>query len=80
MFDGAIDGQMFLAYVEQVLVPTLREGDVVIMGNLGSHKVAGVREAIEAVGAAALQPRPQSDRTGIYQAEGAIATAGTSDT
>jgi transposase len=51
VFDGAINGELFLAYVEQVLVPTLRAGDVVIMDNLGSHKVAGVRAAIEAVGA-----------------------------
>ena len=42
---------MFLAYVEQVLVPTLKAGDIVIMDNLASHKVAGVRQAIEAVGA-----------------------------
>jgi len=51
VFDGAINGELFLAYVEQVLVPTLRAGDLVIMDNLGSHKVAGVRAAIEAVGA-----------------------------
>jgi transposase len=46
--DGAVNGAVFLAYVEQVLVKDLREGDVVIMDNLSSHKVAGVREAIEA--------------------------------
>ena len=45
--DGPIDGAVFLAYVEQVLVPTLREGDIVIMANLSSHKVAGVEGAIE---------------------------------
>jgi transposase len=54
VFDGAINGEAFLAFVEQVLVPTLRSGDVVIMDNLGSHKVAGVREAIEAAGASLL--------------------------
>ena len=51
LIDGAIDGDSFLAYVGQVLVPTLRTGDVVIMDNLGSHKNAAVREAIEGAGA-----------------------------
>jgi transposase len=51
VFNGAINGELFLAYVEQVLVPTLIGGDIVVMDNLGSHKVAGVRKAIEAVGA-----------------------------
>lgn len=54
VFDGAINGEAFLAFVEQVLVPTLRAGNVVIMDNLGSHKVAGVREAIVATGASLL--------------------------
>lgn len=44
-------GEAFLAYVEQMLAPTLRRGDTVIMDNLPAHKVAGVREAIEATGA-----------------------------
>lgn len=48
--DGAMDGDTFLTYVEQCLVPSLRRGDVVVMDNLASHKVAGVREAIEAAG------------------------------
>lgn len=51
VMDGAINGELFLAYVEQMLVPTLRAGDMVIMDNLGSHKVAGVRAAIEGAGA-----------------------------
>ena len=51
VLDGAINGEYFLAYVKQALVPTLRPGDVVILDNLSSHKVAGVREAIEAVSA-----------------------------
>lgn len=51
MFDGAINGERFLAWVRQALVPTLTPGDIVIMDNLGSHKVAGIREAIEAAGA-----------------------------
>jgi transposase len=49
--EGAINGPMFRAWVEQHLAPTLQRGDIVVMDNLSSHKVAGVREAIEAVGA-----------------------------
>jgi transposase len=48
VLDGAVNGPAFLAYVEQFLAPTLTRGDIVIADNLGSHKVAGVREAIEA--------------------------------
>jgi transposase len=48
---GAMDSLVFLAYVEQVLVPTLEEGDVVVIDNLAAHKVKGVRELIEATGA-----------------------------
>ncbi|QDS98866.1 hypothetical protein HG15A2_21520 [Adhaeretor mobilis] len=49
--EGAINGRVFLAWVEQHLVPTLKQGDVVVMDNLSSHKVKGVVEAIAAVGA-----------------------------
>ena len=58
--DGAINGEIFLAYVRQQLVPTLTTGDVVIMDNLSSHKRVGVREAIEAVGARLLFLPPYS--------------------
>lgn len=58
--DGAINGAVFHAYVEQMLAPTLRRGDVVIMDNLGSHKVAGGRQAIEARGAVPLYLPPYS--------------------
>jgi transposase len=51
--DHRIDGAIFLTYVCRCLVPTLTKGDVVIMDNLKPHKVAGVREAIEAAGATA---------------------------
>ena len=44
-------GASFLAYIEQILVPTLHPGDIVIADNLSAHKVAGVRQAIERVGA-----------------------------
>jgi transposase len=60
VFNGAVNGDLFLAYVEQVLVPTLINGDIVIMDNLGSHKVAGVRQAIEAAGARLLYLPPYS--------------------
>jgi hypothetical protein len=55
-----MNGDLFLAYVEQVLVPTLKPGDVVIMDNLRVHKMAGVREAIEAAGAKLLFIPPYS--------------------
>ena len=49
--DGPMTGEIFLAYVRQGLAPTLRRKDIVMMDHLSAHKVAGVREAIEAVGA-----------------------------
>ena len=51
VIDGAMDGPTFIAYVCQVLVPTLQKRDIVFMDNLRTHKVDGVREAIEAAGA-----------------------------
>ncbi len=51
LFDGPIDGESFRTYVEKVLVPTLRPGDIVIMDNLGSHKGKAVRQLIRAAGA-----------------------------
>ena len=60
--DGALDGAAFLAYVEQVLAPTLSAGEVVAMDNVRTHRVAGVREAIEARGASVLHiPRYSPD-------------------
>ena len=49
-----MNGAAFLAYTEQVIAPELRPGDVVIMDNLPAHKISGVREAIEKVGARVL--------------------------
>jgi transposase len=60
VLDGAINGKIFRAYVEQFLAPTLAPGDIVIMDNLASHKVAGVRQAIEACGASLLYLPPYS--------------------
>ena len=51
VLDGPMNGDAFRAYVEQVLVPELSEGDVVIMDNLSAHKVIGIRQAIENAGA-----------------------------
>lgn len=56
----AMNGRIFRAYVEQVLAPELRAGDIVIMDNLGSHKVQGVRDAIQARGATLLYLPPYS--------------------
>ena len=50
VFDGPIDGACFLAYVEQLLIPTLKPGDVVVMDNLGSHKGKAVRKALRNAG------------------------------
>lgn len=58
--DGAMDGEIFLAFVKQWLAPLLRPGQVVIMDNLSVHKVAGVKEAIEGTGAKLLYLPPYS--------------------
>lgn len=60
VIDGAMNGEVFLAYVEQILVPTLSPGDIVILDNLASHKVAGVHEAIERRGARLVYLPPYS--------------------
>ena len=60
VFDGPINGISFRAYLEQALVQVLRAGDIVVMDNLSSHKVAGVREAIEAAGATVRYLPPYS--------------------
>ena len=58
--DGPINGSIFRAYIEQVLVPTLRPGDILVMGNLGSHKGARIRQAIEQAGASLCYLPPYS--------------------
>lgn len=60
VLDGAINGPAFLAYVIQFLTPELSPGDIVVLDNLSSHKVSGVREAIEARGATLLYLPPYS--------------------
>jgi len=60
VIDGAINGELFLAYVNQILVSTLHEGDIVVLDNLSSHKVAGVEKAIASVGAKVLYLPPYS--------------------
>lgn len=58
--DGATDAAVFRTYVEKILAPTLVPGDIVVMDNLGAHKVKGVRESIEAAGATLLYLPPYS--------------------
>ena len=60
VIDGAVTGELFVAYVERVLAPELRPGDVVVMDNLACHKRVGVRRAIEAAGATLLYLPPYS--------------------
>ncbi len=54
VLDGPVTGEVFRAYIEQMLAPTLRRGDVVVMDNVATHKVTGIREAITAAGASLL--------------------------
>jgi transposase len=60
VIDGAMNGDLFVAYVEKVLVPTLRRGDVVVMDNLSSHKRVEVRAALEGAGCTLLYLPPYS--------------------
>lgn len=60
LFDGAMDGEMFLAWVKAGLAPVLEKGDIVVLDNLATHKVAGVKEAIAAVGARVAYLPPYS--------------------
>jgi putative transposase len=69
LFDGPINGERFLAYVRQMLVPTLKPGDVVILDHLGAHKGKAVRQAIRAVGAKRIfLPKYSPDLNPIEQA------------
>jgi transposase len=69
LFDGPTNGTRFRSYITEILVPALRPGDSVVMDNLQAHKVAGVREAIEAAGARLLYLPPYSpDLNPIEQA------------
>lgn len=58
--EGAADAAVFRAYVRQVLVPTLKPGDIVVMDNLSVHKVAGIKQAIQAAGASLIYLPPYS--------------------
>jgi len=60
LLDGPMDGEIFLAWCEQMLAPLLRPDDIVVMDNLPAHKVAGIRQAIEARGARLLYLPPYS--------------------
>jgi transposase len=75
VIDGPINGERFLAYIEQFLVPTLKEGDIVVMDNLGSHKGKAVRAAIRSAGAKLfLLPKYSPDLNPIEQAFSKIKT------
>jgi len=68
LFDGPINGERFLAHVEQFLVPTLASGDIVVLDNLGSHKGKAVRRALREVGAHLLfLPKYSPDLNPIEQ-------------
>jgi transposase len=58
--EGATDGEVFRVWTERVLCPTLERGDIVVMDNLGAHKVSGIREAIEGRGAKLIYLPPYS--------------------
>ena len=60
VIDGAINGELFLAYVEQILLPTLKPDDIVVMDNLSSHKIEEVKKMIESVGAMVVYLPPYS--------------------
>ena len=60
LFEGPMNGEMFLAWVQQGLAPRLQAGDLVIVDNLATHKIRGVREALEAAGARLLYLPPYS--------------------
>jgi transposase len=60
VFEGALNGETFRVYINQMLIPSLKPGDIVVMDNLSSHKVNGVSEAIEAAGASVLYLPPYS--------------------
>ena len=73
MFEGQLNGEAFLAYVEQCLVPTLKRGDIVVMDNVPAHKVEGIHEAIEGVDAMLRYLPPYSpDLNPIEMAYGAF--------
>ena len=77
VLDGPMNGVAFLPYVEQLLVPTLQSGDVVVMDDLPAHKPSGVRAAIKRAGATCrLLARLQPDRECLRQAESSAADGG----
>jgi len=60
VFDGSLNGDLFKNYIAQFLAPTLKKGDIVMMDNLSSHKVSGVAQAVETVGATVCYLPPYS--------------------
>jgi hypothetical protein len=81
VLDGPINGLAFQAYIDQVLVPELKHGDIVVMDNLGSHEGAGVRAAVEAAGASLLYLPPYSPdfnpvENAFFEAKNPVAQGG----
>ena len=81
LVDGPLDAEVFLVNLQQVLVPCLQAGDTLILDNLATHKVQRVEPLLRAKGGtislpATLWPRPQSDRTGLFQTKSAFAAGG----
>jgi hypothetical protein len=80
MLDGPMNGEAFLLYVQQVLAPSLSQGDIVVVDNLPAHRVAGVRDAVEAHGAILLYLPPYSpdltNRIGVRQVQDPAAKGG----
>lgn len=81
VLEGAINGPMFLAYVKQCLVPTLKRGEIVLMDHLPAHKVAGRRGGDRSSGrdvdlSSEVFAGPQPDRAGLQQTQGASAQGG----
>lgn len=60
VFEGALNGDLFQVYVDQMLIPSLKLGDIVVMDNLSSHKINGISEAIRAAGASVMYLPPYS--------------------
>ena len=76
LIKGAMNGEAFLAYIDQCLVPTLKRRDIVVIDNVSFHKVSGVEEAIQTGGASLRylpQYSPESDRVGVSSVENSVA-------
>jgi transposase len=76
LIEGPMNGELFLAYVEQWLVPTLKPDDIVVVDNVATHKVAGVVEAIEAAGATLRYAHSRKNSKALRTAAAGVTTLG----